>query len=63
VIFLWKKIVMDLSHESTKNFDPLLIVRGPILKKTRKEETTLSRFAFERSFKLRLELFLSLFTS
>jgi hypothetical protein len=63
VIFLWKKIVMDLSHDSTKNFDPLLIVRGPILKKNQKEETTLSRFAFEHSFELRLELFLSLFTS
>jgi hypothetical protein len=58
-----EKIVMDLSHESTKNFDPLLIVRGPILKKNRKGETTLSRFAFESSFELRLELFLSLFTS
>jgi hypothetical protein len=27
--FLWKRIKMDLSHESTKNFDPLLIVRDP----------------------------------
>jgi hypothetical protein len=57
-----EKIGMDLSHESTKHFDALLIVRGTILKKNRKEETTLSRFAFEHSFELCLELFLSLFT-
>jgi hypothetical protein len=63
MVFCVEKIEMDLSHDSTKHFDPLLIVRGPILNINRKEETTLSRFTFERSFELRLELFLSLFKS
>jgi hypothetical protein len=38
-----ENIGMDLSHESTKNFDPLLIVWGPILKKNQKGKTTLPR--------------------
>jgi hypothetical protein len=63
MVFCVEKIGMDLSHDSTKHFDPLLIVRGPILKKNQKEETTLSRLTFKRSFELRLELFLYLFKS
>jgi hypothetical protein len=43
VAFVWELRGKDLSHESTKNFDPILIVRGPILKKNRKGKTTLSR--------------------
>jgi hypothetical protein len=43
VAIVWELRGKDLSHESTINFDPLLIVRGPILKKNRKGKTTLSR--------------------
>jgi hypothetical protein len=33
VAFLWKRMGMDLSHELTKYFDPLLIVRDPYTQK------------------------------
>jgi hypothetical protein len=39
VAFLWKRIGMNLSHESTKYFDSLLIVRDPYTQKqTRKKK-------------------------
>ncbi len=38
---LWTRSKKDLSQVPNKNFDPLLIVRGPILKReNRKRKTT-----------------------
>jgi hypothetical protein len=41
VAFLWKRMGMDLSHESTKNFDPLLIVRDPYTQEQKPEKEEL----------------------
>jgi hypothetical protein len=41
VAFLWKRMGMDLSHESTKNFDPLLIVRDPYTQEQEPEKEEL----------------------
>jgi hypothetical protein len=59
VAFLWKRMRMDLSHESTKNFDPLLIVRDPY---TQEQKTGKRRTIVMRSSGLRLQVFLTPFS-
>jgi hypothetical protein len=50
---------MDLSHESIKNFDPLLIVRDPYTKQQRNEK---GRTTVSHSSELRLQVFFSFFS-